>query len=80
MEQKKDKKDKSFLLKRKKKGILIGPHFLEEMAIVCSEPNPGCHQQQVQNPGSVMVWGRVNALCKGHLDFSDGTNNAEKVH
>ena len=34
--------------------------------------------QQVQKPGSVMVWGCVSALGKGNLHFGDGTINAEK--
>ncbi len=37
-----------------------------------------CYQQQVQKPGSVMVWGCVSALGKGNLHFCDGTINAEK--
>ncbi len=40
--------------------------------------HPGCYQQQVQKPGSVMVWGCVSALGKGNLHFCDGTINAEK--
>ncbi len=42
--------------------------------------HPDCYQQQVQKPGSVMVWGCVSALGKGNLHFCDGTINAEKVH
>ena len=58
---------------------------LEEMDTVCSGPNkkrtiqsPDCYQQQVQQAGSVMVWGCVSALGKGNLHFCDGTINAEK--
>ncbi len=40
--------------------------------------HPDCYQQQVQKPGSVMVWGCVSALGKGKLHFCDGTINAEK--
>ena len=40
--------------------------------------HPNCYQQQVQKPGSVMVWGCVSALGKGNLHFCDGTINAEK--
>ncbi len=40
--------------------------------------HPDCYQQQVQKPGSVMVWGFVSALGKGNLHFCDGTINAEK--
>ncbi len=40
--------------------------------------HPDCYQQQVQKPGSVMVWGCVSALDKGNLHFCDGTINAEK--
>ncbi len=40
--------------------------------------HPHCYQQQVQKPGSVMVWGCVSALGKGNLHFCDGTINAEK--
>ncbi len=40
--------------------------------------HPDCYQQQVQKPGSVMVWGCVSALGKGNLPFCDGTINAEK--
>ncbi len=40
--------------------------------------HPDCYQQQVQKPGSVMVWGCVSALGKGNLNFCDGTINAEK--
>ncbi len=40
--------------------------------------HPDCYQQQVQKPGSVMVWGCVSALGKGNLHFCDGTINAEK--
>ncbi len=40
--------------------------------------HPDCYQQQVQKPGSVMVWGYVSALGKGNLHFCDGTINAEK--
>src|SRR4029434_7522951 len=40
--------------------------------------HPGCYQQQVQKPGSVMVWGCVSALGKGNLHLCDGTINAEK--
>ncbi len=39
--------------------------------------HPDCYQQQVQKPGSVMVWGCVSALGKGNLHFCDGTINAE---
>ncbi len=50
---------------------------------MCSGPreekdHPDCYQQQVQKPGSVMVWGCVSALGKGNLHFCDGTINAEK--
>ncbi len=38
--------------------------------------HPDCYQQQVQKPGSVMVWGC--ALGKGNLHFCGGTINAEK--
>ncbi len=34
--------------------------------------HPDCYQQQVQKPGSVMVWGCVSALGKGNLHFCDG--------
>ncbi len=40
--------------------------------------HPDYYQQQVQKPGSVMVWGCVSALGKGSLHFCDGTINAEK--
>ncbi len=40
--------------------------------------HPDCYQQQVQKPGSVMVWGCVSALGKGNLHFCDGTINVEK--
>lgn len=40
--------------------------------------HPDCYQQQVQKPGSVMVWGWVSATGKGNLHFCDGTINAEK--
>ncbi len=40
--------------------------------------HPDCYQQQVQKPGSVMVWGCVSALGKGNLHFCDGTINTEK--
>ncbi len=40
--------------------------------------HPDCYQQQVQKPGSVMVWGYVSALGKDNLHFCDGTINAEK--
>ncbi len=40
--------------------------------------HPDCYQQQVQKPGSVMVWGCVSALVKSNLHFCDGTINAEK--
>ncbi len=40
--------------------------------------HPDCYQQQVQKPGSVMVWGCVSALGKGNLHFCHGTINAEK--
>ncbi len=40
--------------------------------------HPDCYQQQVQKPGSVMVWDCVSALGKGNLHFCDGTINAEK--
>ncbi len=40
--------------------------------------HPDCYQQQVQKPGSVMVWGCVSALGKGNLHFCDGNINAEK--
>ncbi len=40
--------------------------------------HPDYYQQQVQKPGSVMVWGCVSALGKGNLHFCDGTINAEK--
>lgn len=40
--------------------------------------HPDCYQQQVQTPGSVMVWGCVSALGKSNLHFCDGTINAEK--
>ncbi len=40
--------------------------------------HPDCYQQQVQKPGSVMVWGVSVALGKGNLHFCDGTINAEK--
>ncbi len=40
--------------------------------------HPDCYQQQVQKPGSVMVWGCVSVLGKGNLHFCDGTINAEK--
>ncbi len=33
--------------------------------------HPDCYQQQVQKPGSVMVWGCVSALGKGNLHFCD---------
>ncbi len=57
--------------------------FLGGMDAVCSGPKkkriiPDCYQQQVQKPGSVMVWGCVSALGKGNLHFCDGTINAEK--
>lgn len=39
--------------------------------------HPDCYQQQVQKPGSVIVWGCVSALGKGYLLFCDGTINAE---
>ena len=39
---------------------------------------PDCYQQQVQKPGSVMVWGCVSALGKGNLYFCHGTINGEK--
>ncbi len=58
-------------------------YFLGGMDAVCSGPkkekdHPDCYQQQVQKPGSVMVWGCVSALGKGNLHFCDGTINAEK--
>ncbi len=40
--------------------------------------HPDSYQQQVQKPGSVMVWGCVSALGKGNLHFCDGTINAER--
>ena len=40
--------------------------------------HPDCYQQQVQKPGSVMVWGCVSALGKGNLHFCDGSINAEQ--
>ncbi len=58
-------------------------YFLGGMDAVCSgakeeKDHPDCYQQQVQKPGSVMVWGCVSALGKGNLHFCDGTINAEK--
>ncbi len=57
-------------------------YFLGGMDAMCSGPrrkdHPDCYQQQVQKPGSVMVWGCVSALGKGNLHFCDGTINAEK--
>ncbi len=58
-------------------------YFFGGMDAVCSGPkrrkdHPDCYQQQVQKPGSVMVWGCVSALGKGNLHFCDGTINAEK--
>ncbi len=55
-------------------------YFLGGMDAVCKEEkdHPDCYQQQVQKPGSVMVWGCVSALGKGNLHFCDGTINAEK--
>ncbi len=41
--------------------------------------HPDCYQQQVQKPGSVMVWGCVSALGKGNLHFCDGTITAEST-
>ncbi len=57
--------------------------FLGGMDTVCSGPKKKriiqiVYQQQVQKPGSVMVWGCVRALGKGNLHFCDGTINAEK--
>lgn len=37
-----------------------------------------CYQQQVQNPGSVMIWACVSALGKGNVHFCDGIINADK--
>ena len=31
-----------------------------------------CFQQQVQKPGSVMVWGCISAFGKAHFHFCDG--------
>ncbi len=57
-------------------------YFLGGMDAVCSRPQKKriiqTYQQQVQKPGSVMVWGCVSALGKGNLHFCDGTINAEK--
>ncbi len=58
-------------------------YFLGGMDTCAPEPkkkrnNPDCYQQQVQKPGSVMVWDCVSALGKGNLHFCDGTINAEK--
>ncbi len=58
-------------------------YFLGGMDTVCApdqeeKDHPDCYQQQVQKPGSVMVWGCVSALGKGNLHFCDGTINAEK--
>ncbi len=58
-------------------------YFLGGMDAVCSGPKKKriiqtVYQQQVQKPGSVMVWGCVSALGKGNLHFCDGTINAEK--
>ena len=39
--------------------------------------HPDCYQQQVQKPGSVMVWGCISALVKGNLHLYDGTINAK---
>ncbi len=57
--------------------------FWEEWDAVCSGPKKKriiqtVTQQQVQKPGSVMVWGCVSALGKGNLHFCDGTINAQK--
>ncbi len=40
--------------------------------------HPDCYQQQVQKPGSVMVWGCVSCPWQRYLHFCDGTINAEK--
>ncbi len=58
--------------------ISISGIFWEEWDAVCSGPKKKriiqtCYQQQVQKPGSVMVWGCVSALGKGNLHFCDGT-------
>ncbi len=55
-------------------------YFLGGMVLRTKEEkgHPDCYQQQVQKPGSVMVWGCVSALGKGNLHFCDGTINAEK--
>ncbi len=57
----------------------MNQYFLGGMDAVCSGPKTkDCYQQQVQKPGSVMVWGCVSALGIGNLQFCDGTINAEK--
>jgi len=53
------------------------------MNVVCSGPkmkrtNYIVISKQVQKPGSVMVWGCINDLGKGHLNLCDGSINAEK--
>ncbi len=58
-------------------------YFLGGMDAVCSgtkeeKDHPDCYQQQVQKPGSVMVWGCVSALGKGNCTAVMGTINAEK--
>ncbi len=40
--------------------------------------HPDRYQQQVQKPGSVMVWVVSVPLANGNLHFCDGTINAEK--
>ncbi len=50
----------------------------QESSFIYKRHHPDCYQQQVQKPGSVMVWGCVSALGKGNLHFCDGTINAEK--
>ena len=58
--------------------VFIGRNGCRELRTKEEKDHPDCYQQQVQNPGSVMVWGCVSALGKGNSHFCDGTINAEK--
>ncbi len=58
--------------------VLFGRNGRRVLRTKEEKDHPDCYQQQVQKPGSVMVWGCVSALGKGNLHFCDGTINAEK--
>ena len=53
------------------------PHFSQILCAKDEKEHPDSHQQKVQKPASVMVWGCISAHGMGDLHICEGTIDAE---